>query len=56
MKKLMKYETPELEITKFDIGNRIMDFGGGGGDGDIVTDAFGPSETETQTDVIIDWE
>lgn len=56
MKKLMKYETPELEITKFDIGNRIMDFGGDGGDGDIVTDFFGPSEQETQTDVIIDWE
>lgn len=56
MKKLMKYETPELEITKFDIGNRIMDFGGDGGDGDIVTDFFGPSEPETQTDVIIDWE
>lgn len=45
----MKYETPELEVTKFDIGNSIMDFNGDGGDGDIVTDFFGPSTQEGPT-------
>lgn len=43
----MKYETPEIEITRFDLEKSIMtDFGGGDGDGDIVTDFFGPSEPD----------
>lgn len=46
MKKLMKYETPELEVTKFDIGDSIMDYNG---DGDVVTDFYGPSEPESIT-------
>lgn len=48
MKKLMKYETPELEVTKFDIGDSIMDYNGDG-DGDVVTDFYGPSEPESIT-------
>lgn len=49
MKKLMKYETPDLEVTRFDISNSIMDFGGDGGDGDLVTDAGGVSTPEVPT-------
>lgn len=38
MRKIGKYETPEIEITKFEIARGIMaDVGEGGeGDGDIV--------------------
>lgn len=47
MNKLMKYETPEIEVTRFDFEKSIMaDFGGDGGDGDIETDFFGPSEPD----------
>lgn len=38
MRKMEKYETPEIEITKFEIARGIMEgpsFGGGGDDGDI---------------------
>ena len=44
MKKLMKYETPEIEVTRFHIKKSIMaDFGGGAGDGDEVTDFINQS-------------
>ena len=39
MRKMEKYETPEIEITKFEIARGIMDgpgFGGDGDDGDRV--------------------
>lgn len=44
MFKKMKYETPEIEITKFEVSKRIMDgnLGGGsnGDDGDEETTAY----------------
>ena len=55
MKKLMKYETPDLEVTKFHIGDSIMDYGGDG-DGDIVTDFYGPSTPESPTRPPIDFD
>ena len=55
MKKLMKYETPDLEVTKFHIGDSIMDYGGDV-DGDIVTDFYGPSTPESPTRPPIDFD
>lgn len=60
MNKLIKYETPKIEVTRFDIEKSVMtDFGGDGGDGDIVTDFFGTSEPEggpTTPVFDFDWE
>lgn len=58
MNKLMKYETPEIEVTRFNIQKSVMaDFGGDAGDGDDVTDFFGPSQPDGgPTKPIIDWD
>jgi hypothetical protein len=43
----LKYETPELEVTKFDMDRIVMtDFGGDNGDGDIVTDFIDQSDPD----------
>ena len=47
MKKEMKYETPEIEVTRFEVNIKIMD-GFHGGDGDVTTWDFG--EIESQPD------
>lgn len=37
MKKIMKYETPEIEFTRFEVDTRIMNvILPGGDDGDLV--------------------
>lgn len=47
MNKLMKYETPEIEVTRFNIQKNVMaDFGGEAGDGNGVTNFFGPSQPD----------
>jgi hypothetical protein len=39
----LEYKAPELEVTRFDVVETVLtDFGGSGGDGNIVT-----KETET---------
>lgn len=54
----MKYETPEIEVTRFNIQKNVMaDFGGDAGDGDDVTDFFEPSQPDGgPTKPIIDWD
>ena len=49
MRRKMTYETPDLEVTKFDINKILMaDFGDG--DGDIVTDFGGESAPDDSGD------
>lgn len=44
MKKLLKYETPEIEVTRFNLNSYVMaDYDGDAGNGDGVTDFRGPS-------------
>lgn len=44
MKKKIKYETPELEITRFDVNKTVMT--GPEGDGDIITDSGDESKPD----------
>lgn len=50
MNKGMQYETPEIIITKFEIEKIVMaetDFGGDGGNGQVVESTLPPSTPDT---------